>query len=580
MNKFIISSLICCVFSTIFALLSISFHLDIAILAFPLCLVYVGLLYYFTFLLVKKNDVKKVSVIHKMYQYLPFVLLIVFIIKRAGNYETANWIDVISVLSWLICAVSSVYQNHILDTKRVVLLNKDWKRIPAKKKTFGKRVIFEIIDWVDALVWSVFMVLLVQIFFFQFYEIPSESMVPEFLIRDRVLVGKMTSGPKFPLSNVGLPYIKDYKRGDIVVFRNPHYNMDRKSEVKSVVSQLVYMLTFTIAKTNVDENGNLKADPLVKRVTGVGGEQLVMLDGVLYSRTEDSNKFKPVKEDSSWASYNLHKEKSEVTSGGKIKTYPISNEEYKMLEECESLRNSLNIEECKGESVSIATKVERIVGKHPDYLDTMNFMSKENMNIDTLFRNHFQMAKNIYNSEEAKAWFEDFMTDWITKVPVYTDLIGGDMYSDANYRFNLMAKNTFGKLILREIELMNNGASTADFQNDKLINEYLDDANMLSLYEYFMDFRNMPVFPKNVNGEAQYIPDDCYFMMGDNRFNSIDMRHSYDRTLISLAADDDYSVTHYSRMEPQFVPKKLILGSPSFRFWPASRLGVPGHTGR
>ena len=217
MNKFIISSLICCVFSTIFALLSISFHLDIAILAFPLCLVYVGLLYYFTFLLVKKNDVKKVSVIHKMYQYLPFVLLIVFIIKRAGNYETANWIDVISVLSWLICAVSSVYQNHILDTKRVVLLNKDWKRIPAKKKTFGKRVIFEIIDWVDALVWSVFMVLLVQIFFFQFYEIPSESMVPEFLIRDRVLVGKMTSGPKFPLSNVGLPYIKDYKDRKSVV---------------------------------------------------------------------------------------------------------------------------------------------------------------------------------------------------------------------------------------------------------------------------------------------------------------------------------------------------------------------------
>ena len=106
-------------------------------------------------------------------------------------------------------------------------------------------------------------VLLVNIFIFQLYEIPSESMVPEFLIKDRVVVFKTPSGPKFPLSDVGLPAFRSYKRGDIVVFRNPHYETTRKSEVKTLFLRL-FMLTFTKVNLNVDEYGEMKADPLVK----------------------------------------------------------------------------------------------------------------------------------------------------------------------------------------------------------------------------------------------------------------------------------------------------------------------------
>ena len=54
----------------------------------------------------------------------------------------------------------------------------------------------------------------------------------------------------FPLSNIGLPYLKSYDRGEIVVFRNPHYSNDRKSEVKTFVSQLVYMCSLTTKNIN------------------------------------------------------------------------------------------------------------------------------------------------------------------------------------------------------------------------------------------------------------------------------------------------------------------------------------------
>jgi signal peptidase I len=103
---------------------------------------------------------------------------------------------------------------------------------------------------------------------------------------------------------VGIPRLRSYKRGDIIVFRNPHYSQDRKSEVKSFVSQLVFMITFTAVNLNVDDDGKPKADPLVKRITGEPGEQLMMQDGVLYARREGSG-FVPVTREEEWAAWNV-----------------------------------------------------------------------------------------------------------------------------------------------------------------------------------------------------------------------------------------------------------------------------------
>ena len=181
------------------------------------------------------GNVKLVGVLRKFNEYVPFVMLMAFVFRRAGEMGTSWGYDLITVILWVLLTAASIFACFCLSEKRVCRDNPVFKaqreENPLKKRKGAVRVAIEAVSWLDAFIQAAFTVALLNIFVFQLYEIPSESMVPEFLIKDRVFVFKTTSGPKFPLSNIGLPCLRSYDRGDIVVFRNPHYENDQKSEV-------------------------------------------------------------------------------------------------------------------------------------------------------------------------------------------------------------------------------------------------------------------------------------------------------------------------------------------------------------
>ncbi len=598
-------ALLICVFSLLFSLTVVSFHADISLAAFPLALVFTIFTAFSSIKkLFKDNNPAFVAVFRELLQYLPYVLLISFVLRRAGKFGTPYALDAFSVLFWVLASVLVLVVLHYLNPKRIGKVDKNWAKYCEQKKNDDKRnhaqpvkkFCKEILSWVDALVQAVFLVLLLNIFIVQLYEIPSESMVPEFLIKDRVVVFKTLSGPKFPLSEIGLPYVKKYNRGDIVVFRNPHYANDRKSEVRTFLSQLVYMCTLTKVNLNVGPDGNPKADPLVKRVCGVGGEQLMMQDGVLYSRTAEDVEFKPVKEDESWAAWNLN----EVRPGLKneIQDFPLSSSDYDQMLKCEELRRNLDLASAKAECLSIAGQFDEYSKKissssASSILSVLEkvFSSgssqalfspdKKNINEFDLFdKNELFTAYLLNNSQSAK-WFRGFMTAWTEKEIDFA----GDLYSEANFKLNIMIKLAFGRLVSENLDFF---ASSSDFASDvknlrssEKKNEIMKDAEMLHSYVYLLDRRNMPIFPENdANGNAVYIPENSYFMMGDNRFNSLDMRHSYDYWLAPISKYDEYSATYYTDMAPQYVSRGRMLGTTSYRFWPLSRAGKPGHTGK
>ena len=552
--------------AAIFTLLNLSFHADISLLAFPLSMIYLAVTCWFLLKkLVFDTDGTYLYAAIKLNEYLPYFLFITFIIRRAGKTGTPFVVDVFAVISWFVIFVLAFFNSRVLYPEKNIKIVQGWKIIPVERKFKGfAKVVYEFVDWIDAFFWSIFTVLIFQIFLMQLYEIPSESMVPTFLIKDRVFVSKIDCGPKFPLTEVGLPDFRKYKRGDTIVLRNPHYSMDRKSEVKTVTSQLIYMFSLMTINLNKDTDGELKADPLVKRITGLPGEQLVMQDGTLYRRTASSDVFEPVQLDSKYAVWNLNSVNPKLKSN--IQHFPFNTEKYQQMLDYEEARRNYDLASAEFQAKELARQFYnlRVVNK-----DAGKFTAPE-LYEGILFRNRMEIFKNMYLQEGGAEWFEKFMTSWI---PSKNDL--RDYYSESNYRLNVMAKIIFGKMMVEYAKYYSDGFNQSQWDSQKVIKGLMDEIELHYWYvQNLLDSRNMPVFPANdAAGNPQYIPENCYFMMGDNRFNSLDLRHSYDYKETALAKTDPLSISYYSVMSPQYINKKYIIGKPVFRFWPLGRLG-------
>ncbi len=572
----------------LFTLFSFSYHADISLLALPVAAAYTAVTVYFCFFrVIRKKDATRIPVILRLTQYLPFVLLFCFVIRRAGKLGVPYWYDVVTVLIWCFVFAFSLVLSWCMNEKRIIKITENWN-VPytKKKKLHGiKWVLYELVDWIDALVQAVFMVLLVQIFLMQLYVIPSESMVPTFLVKDRVFVTKLNCGPKFSLTEIGLNDFTKYKRGNIVVVRNPHYKIDRQSEIKTVTSQLVYMLTFMAVNMNTDENGNLKYDPLVKRICGVPGEQLVMQDGVLYRRTKDNDVFTPVQEDAKFACWDLSILNSSLQK--KVESFPLASIQpnrtgsnlstvvksaaanYELMVNFEEKRRNYDLTSASFRAKELVRSMRNL-----SFTSTASggFSAPDSLNEYDLFMGmpFITTAREILNTSDGLEWFEKFMTSWIDS----KDNIR-DVYSESNFRLNVMTKLYYGELVARAAQLMRSNISMSAIEEDSVINDILEEVQILDWYvRGLLDSRNMPVFPANNEmGEPQYIPEDSYFMMGDNRFNSLDFRHASHEFESPLTKEDPLSVTYSSMMDPHYVNKRLIIGKPSYRFWPGIRRG-------
>ncbi|MGP1586786.1 MAG: S26 family signal peptidase [Treponemataceae bacterium] len=602
---------------TVFSFLQISKIVDISFTAFWISLAFTGILFYFCFYrLILKKQYEKYKIVAKFYEYVPFVFITVFVLRRAGTFATNFYYDLVCVIFWIVIAILSfVISRFFLSEKYFYKRNPQIAKPPVRKKTIGKKAGKEILEWLDAFVQAVFTIILLNVFIFQLYEIPSESMVHEFLVGDRVLVFKVSSGPKFPMTKVGIKNFKNYKRGDIAVFHNPHYPDNRSSELRSFYSQLVFMLTLTKVNLNIDSNGQPIADPLVKRVCATAGEQLVMLDGILYHRTRENNEFIPVAEDAKWANWNLNDVSSDIKAKihlaplagyslqnldalSKSKIWQQSQHVYELLLETEKLRREFDVSSFKIESEKTARRFENLVKSYyanssKSYVSSSNrsdsvanLFSDEDLNVFNLFANIQDLSANdviltkrIVESPFGLAWFNGFMTDWAkdlsNEILEGKELFGSDIYTDSLFRMNLMIKQCFGDLVLHNVEMMIKGTSfnfdSQDSQREKLISQ----VQKLVVYMSANDSRNMMVFPaNNEDGSANYIPDGSFFMMGDNRFNSLDMRHKYSSTMVALVKKDKFSVTYPSILDPKYVNHSRMMGSPCFRFWPFTRTGV------
>ena len=175
-------------------------------------------------------------------------------------------------------------------------------------------------EWLDSIVWAVVAALIIRTFIFEAYTIPSSSMEKSLLVGDYLVVSKIGYGPRIPNTPLSFPFVhhtlpwsktaKSYiekpqvpykrmpgtteiKRNDPIVFNFPAG--DTVSEVyQSNVT--FYQLCRHFGRENVMNNkaqfGNIITRPVdkrenyVKRLIGMPGDTLQIIDGVVYINGE------------------------------------------------------------------------------------------------------------------------------------------------------------------------------------------------------------------------------------------------------------------------------------------------------
>ena len=244
---------------------------------------------------------------------------------KAGVYLALYILFLIWVRSWmgiiLIPFIFDAFTTHIIKWKW-------WKNVKNKS-------LYQIMDWVDAIVFALVAVYFVNIYLFQNYAIPSSSLEKSLLTGDHLYVSKVAYGPRKPMTPLTMPLTQNFehpqwpyerikgfgkiKLNEIVVFNYPsgdtlvsnpkwssadYYGMIvyplGKSKCKEIeldsLSTLdqrrVYDFYYKVGRQEVLQNedvfGKIISRPVdrrenyVKRCVGLPGQTLEIKDGIIW----------------------------------------------------------------------------------------------------------------------------------------------------------------------------------------------------------------------------------------------------------------------------------------------------------
>jgi signal peptidase I len=134
-----------------------------------------------------------------------------------------------------------------------------------------------VVDWLDAILSAVVIVLLINQYLLQAYQIPSPSMEPSLLVRDRIFVNKIVYGPELIPGMLKLPGFRQPTRGNVVIFESPEYISS--GPIVDVLQRIIYMVTLSLLDIDKDENGQPKHHFLIKRAIGTPGDRIRMNNG-------------------------------------------------------------------------------------------------------------------------------------------------------------------------------------------------------------------------------------------------------------------------------------------------------------
>lgn len=464
------------------------------------------------------------------------------------------------------------------------------KAIKAAKKKKNrnvqsrKKLTTILVENLHVILQAIIIVILLQHFLFQLYVIPTESMVPAILTGDRPFVTKLQSGPVIPLTDWRLPALIKPGRGNIVVFENPYYTQD--SLFKKVFHHFVFLATLSLVNIDRDEYGAVRKQFIVKRIIGVPGDKLKMIDDVVFIKRGAGGQFRPLKEDrDEYSHINLYNESPEIVK--QIQDVLITRQTRALLDRWDRKKNEISVSVLKRDITETVTFTR-------DKLKTHKLSEEEQEKLFYQCQQQTTIVKHIMKSPEFDLYFQNDIQK--TNKLIYLDslekknemgvfykyfvnqdnLQEEDLSSLSDYemngkKLNLIYDHLMLKKFSRYCEIMFNRTDNSDPDSDNQLLSINRDISEFYIYIHYYDFRNFPEFPA---GKGNYIPEGSYFLMGDNRYNSLDFRYSQVRYYFrKLDLNDPSSFVYPSSLDPFLLKEEKILGIVAIRLWPLHRFG-------
>lgn len=154
-----------------------------------------------------------------------------------------------------------------------------WRKRRRLRKKIRQQQKHVVVDWIEAFLWAAGVVLLINQYALQAYQIPSGSMMNTLLLGDRIFVNKVVYGPELLPGLWKLPGFAEPERGEVIIFENPSY-ISRGTGF-DILQRILYMVTLSIVDIDRDESGEPRAHFLIKRAVGVGGDRFRTREGEL-----------------------------------------------------------------------------------------------------------------------------------------------------------------------------------------------------------------------------------------------------------------------------------------------------------
>lgn len=178
-------------------------------------------------------------------------------------------------------------------------------------------------EWVDAIVFALIAVYIINCYLFQNYKIPSPSLEKTLLVGDFLFVSKVSYGPREPMTPLSFPLVQhtlpilecksyiekphweykrlkglgDVQRNDIVVFNFPAGDTVASKFQQSDYYTLSYIYGRDVVNNRKSAFGEIITRPVdrrenyVKRCVGIPGDTLQIIDGIVYIDGEASESF-------------------------------------------------------------------------------------------------------------------------------------------------------------------------------------------------------------------------------------------------------------------------------------------------